>query len=221
MTGLGKIFHRDPKDKKFLLPRRKLDVLPRYRYWRTPDPLDQGNTSSCVGHAGWHWLRASPVINKPNFKAFDLYRLAQEQDEPPTTDIDGGATTHGLMKALIKLGLISDYQWAFEVDIIIGHLLAVGPVVAGTNWHLGMLNPDRQGFIHVDGPNYGGHEWLLHGVNLDRRCSDGSTGALRGMNSYGPNWGDKGHMWISIKSMKKLMKAHGDATTATEIRKFR
>jgi len=148
--------------------------------------------------------------------------MAQDNDEWPGREPDyEGSSTRGLMKALIKLGLVSDYQWAKDAETLVANILARGPILAGTNWHRDMFTPDREGFLHPEGPVDGGHEWIAHGANRNKPCPDGSKGACRMMNSWGPKWNGDGHGWLSFKDLDFLIKSRGEAVTATEIKKWK
>lgn len=185
-----------------------------YRYYYNGVRLDQGMSSACVGHGWTHWLTSSPIIQKArpwqDF-AFDVYRTAQINDEwegeEPTyygTSVRAGA------KVLQAQGFITDYRWAFTADEILRAVLDIGPVVVGTVWTDGMFVPYPSGEIKPEGPEAGGHCYLIDGGNaLTRR--------VRILNSWG-NWGNKGRAWMSMASLEYLMGLDGEAAIATEVK---
>jgi C1A family cysteine protease len=91
-------------------------------------------------------------------------------------------------------------------------------MVVGTDWHEGMLETDRHGFVHAAGFGVGGHAFVLKGANTRKRCPDGSLGAYRIANSWGTRWGDGGYAWLSIKDMRMLLANQGEACTAIELK---
>jgi len=215
-AGQGRLRQWDERNLDHPLP--KIDAPRRRTMWWAGKILDQGNTPHCVGYAGYGWLAAGPVVNVPDFTPDELYRMAQDHDEWPGHDYEGTSTL-GLMKALLAKGYIWGYQWAFDAETLVNWILMKGPVVVGTNCFEHMANPDADGFMSPTGKDYGGHEYRIVGADRDKRCPDGTTGAVRMANSYGPNWGDNGRGWISFKDMDFLIKKDGEAVTAPEIKR--
>jgi hypothetical protein len=147
-----------------------------------------------------------------------LYRECQLVDEWPGEDYDG-TSVRALFKVLQRVGIVSEYRWAFECEAVIDHVLMHGPVVMGTSWHNDMFDPDRWGYIQPTGEIMGGHAWLIIGAARDRKNPDGSKGAVRMVNSWGPNWGrQQGRAWITFEHLDHLIKDYGEACTATELR---
>lgn len=216
--GLGRIYSPDDRDKGHLIPRRAVQQLPVRKTWRTTLVLDQGNTPECVGNAGFGYLVAGPVSNKPTFNAHYLYLQAQENDEWPGNDYEG-SSTRGLFKALQDMGYVNGYQWAFDVEPVIAHVLTVGPVCVGTDWYAGMSEPDAKGFLNTTGPVQGGHEWLLVGGDREKHATDGTVGTFRMVNSWGRGWNQNGRGWVSFATLDRLIKQQGEACTAKELLK--
>lgn len=214
--GFGRRFSPDERDQNHLIPRRAIQQLPLRKTWSGAKVLDQGNTPQCVGYAGWGWLAGGPILNKPPFTPTDLYREAQKDDEWPGDDYDG-SSTRGLFKALTRLGFVSGYQWAFDVEPLIAHVLTVGPVCVGTDWFAGMTEPDAKGFLNTTGPIQGGHEWRVVGADREKRATDGTTGAFRMVNSWGRGWGKNGRAYVSFATVDRLIKRNGEACTAKEV----
>lgn len=215
LIGLGRLASLDERDRQFLLPRRA--SVRTFQSWLAPGPvLDQGATSQCVAYSGGKYLLAHPVVNRLPDLA-QLYRECQQTDEWPGEDYDG-TSVRALMKVLQRRGLISEYRWAFDVPTLTGTLLDRGPVVMGTTWTMDMFMPDRHGYIFPTGETVGGHAYILVACNMTRKNPDGSVGAVRMINSWGPGWGQSGRAWITLNSVKQLLDDWGEAAMATELR---
>lgn len=219
MSGLGRLVAKDENDSRYLMPRRSSSSVTS-RYWSTPAAYDQGATSQCVAYAGVRYLESSPVRNYP-IGFHTLYKECQTLDEWPGENYDG-TSVRALFKAFQRRGLVSEYRWAFEVGPVIDHLLLVGPVVMGTVWTDSMANLGGNGFLTVDADlahEQSGHAWCLIGANRRYRNPNGSFGAARAVNSWGPNWGPhKGRFWVSFSDLDRLIKADGEAAVATEVK---
>lgn len=217
LAGLGRLVQKDKRNLEHPMPTIDVPKNLRRRIWNAGQVLDQGDTPQCVGYAGWGWLSGGPVVNQPKFSPTDLYHWAQDEDEWPGSDYEGSSTL-GLMKALQKKGYVGEYIWATDVETLVSWILTKGPVVVGTNWYMDMFTPDSQGFIEPAGDMAGGHEWRIIGADRDRKCYDGTKGALRMVNSWGRSWHENGRAWISFGDLDKLLKEDGEAVTATEIK---
>ena len=215
--GLGRRFAPDERDQLFEV--RKLGIVsPRpskrtYRYWNDSGAwLDQGSTSSCVGHAWAHYIEDGPITHAGTVDPFIIYQLAQKLDEWPGADYDG-TSVRGGARAVHDGGWIEGvYAWAFTVEDIVQALLEVGPVVVGTDWYSGMTEPDEEGFLSMEGALEGGHAYLLNGVNVQKK-------ALRMKNSWGREWGDEGRAWISFETFAELLRRNGEACLSTELKR--
>lgn len=214
--GFGRRYSPDERDCNHLIPRRAVERLPIRKTWTCGPVLDQGDTPQCVGYAGWGWLAGGPICNKPPFTPTDLYNEARKDDEWLGEDYDG-SSTRGLFKALTRMGFVSGYQWAFDVEPLIGHVLTVGPVCVGTDWFAGMTQPDKQGFLNTTGHVQGGHEWRIIGADREKHATDGTVGAFRMVNSWSKSWGQSGRAWVSFQTVDRLIKAQGESCTAKEV----
>lgn len=225
--GLGRLVMPDPRDRNFLMrlvmrPRR----LPDDKVW-TPGPvLDQGQTSSCVGH-GWYgyWLSA-PVIEKPDdthqvpdASAIEIYQAAQLIDGIPLPH-DGSSVRAGAQVLADPQGPLSrggkapitTYVWAQNADDVKHWVLGNGPVVVGTSWTEAMFQPDAKGFIRPTGAAEGGHCWLIIGYHT-------SLDAFVMRNSWGESWSEveglPGCAYISRTALNGLLRDQGEACAAT------
>lgn len=216
--SIGRLIATDPRDSSYPLQTRGNPSSHRKFWWMGKDVLDQGALPHCVAYSGLKYLQAGPVTNEFDYATKELYDMCQAVDEWPGTDYDG-TSVRACFKTLKRMGYIKEYRWAYDVQTIVTQLLTVGPVVMGTNWNLDMFSLDKQGFISYSGPNYGGHAYILCGVDTKKRCPDGSIGAFRMLNSWGRSWGQNGRAWISFSDMNELLKAYGEACVAIEIKK--
>lgn len=212
LRAFGRHYLPDKRDREFLFQAEK---TPRVRrYW--DDTLwwgDQGKTPMCVGYAWAHWLTCRPAVYY--LDPAGIYDFAQRIDEREGTDYDGTSVRAGA-KALRRLGLITSYHWATNLDDLINGILTVGPVVVGTNWYEYMTKVDKRGFIHPRGRLLGGHAYLISGVNVPAK-------KFRIKNSWGRGWGaikrrypGPGRAVISFDDMELLLKRRGEACIAIQ-----
>lgn len=209
--GLGRWVAPDERDESFPLRQLFDDVsLPRYKYWRTGPVLDQGNTSSCVGHSWRQFLSSSPMMTRTGPDAYSIYRECQDlYDEWPGAEPDYyGTSVRAGAKCLTARGHLMSYLWSWDADEIMRFVLTKGSVILGTDWHRAMFTPDAGGFIRPEGPVEGGHAYLVSGANRER-------GVFRITNSWGTEWGQEGRAWLSGEDLQKLMDG-GEACTAVE-----
>lgn len=218
LIGLGRLISKDDRDQKHLLPRRAAQAAGvETRHWYLPPSIDQGPTSSCVGHGWAHKILAGPVTNKLPISPFDLYRQCQDVDEWPGSESDPpqyeGSSVRAGAKVLQRMGLIGGYKWAPNATVAFEHVLTTSPVVVGTSWHEGMANPDQKtGLMTLTGGNLGGHCYLIGGATRQR------GGMFRILNSYGRGWAKNGRAWISVKDMDVLIKDDGEACVDLEVK---
>lgn len=203
MTQFGRITQFDERSRSF--PIRSLlhpAVKPRNHTWTCRPHLDQGQTSSCVGHGWAHEIAAVPVIDAvTEALALDIYQQAQTID-----GFDGphdGTSVLAGAKTVAKLGYMGEYRWAFGLDDLVLALGWAGPAVLGLAWHDGMMTPNS-GMIRPTGPVVGGHCVLAVGVSpIDRM--------IRIHNSWGRTWGAGGDAMITFDDMATLLGEQGEA----------
>jgi hypothetical protein len=144
-----------------------------------------------------------------NSYADALYYDCQKVDEWPGENYEGTSVRAGA-KVLQARNLLGSYQWAYSVDTVVQTLLELGPVVMGTTWYQGMSYPDpTTRMVEPTGSNQGGHAYVLNGVSLDQEF-------VRLKNSWGLDWGFKGHARMSFETLESLLEDDGEACLAVE-----
>lgn len=212
-TKFGRLYAPDPRDAQFPLKRPRF-VFPRTeRMWQTAVVVqNQGEEPACVGFSGYHFLTAAPYMERIGRNLptpMHLYKLSQQFDEWAGEDYEG-SSVRGLMKALVSLNIISEYRWALDASTFRSHLLHRGPLNVGTDWFSEMSQPRSDGFLVPRGEYEGGHAWLVIGYSKKRD-------AYRMLNSWGPDWGQKGRAWIDAQTMEHLIFGmNGEAASAIE-----
>lgn len=218
--GLGRRYDPDDRDGNYLLsdhiPRTL--AMPRTKYWMyAQQPLDQGREGTCVGHGWKHCLMAGPIKQtKPSTypTAITIYLEACKVDpwqENDNGDLQFGTSVRAGAKALHSRGLISEYAWAWDLRTCIDYLLIRGPVVIGVNFYEQMRRTDKQGFMRVGGDLLGGHCMLLLGVNENDRV-------VRGLNSWGRDFGQNGRFWMDYPTLDRLIGEFGEICAPVEAR---
>jgi len=226
--GFGRLVPPDrDRDEQFLL-RRALAApgtpLPTQKSWGiAPRALDQGSTGTCVGHAWRNFLRCAPVqAERTGPSPFDVYRRAVLLDEWPANDneaglpdgdgrLDDGTSVRAGAKAVMELGHLQSYLWAFALQPAIEWVLTKGPIVLGTIWWSSFARPDAEGIVKITptAKNIGGHAYLWRGVDTKR-------GLARCVNSWGDSWGRSGEFYVPLRDLERLIADDGEACTAIQ-----
>lgn len=206
-VALGRRVNHDPRSRAFLAYRASERVPVLHRRWSPV--LHQGNLGACTGFAAAHVINMWPLhrpgtafLGAPNARA--IYSEATKIDPfegawPPS---DTGSDGLSVCKVLKRLGLITDYRWAFGFEHTLD-ALQLGPVLIGTTWHEGMFKPDSKGYVRPDGNPAGGHEYVLMG--------DDTKGKLTFLNSWGKAWGKLGRFHMDYDAFRALLADYGDA----------
>lgn len=227
--GLGRL--HAPDDRDCLYPLQlvldRLSPVRRTRPWRRPRVLDQGQTSTCVGH-GWRgWFESEPTIHGPEDgpDAFAIYRRAVLLDDfasndgdatAPQDQLQSGSTVRAGAQAMQERGLIGSYVWATNARQIADFVTreAGSPVVVGTNWYESMFSPDSAGRIRIAGPIAGGHCWYV--LWWDGRHFWGVTSWGQ---SFGVTDGDGigGVFKLTAQQLGRLLRESGEACCGVEL----
>lgn len=205
--SFGRAFIADSRDYKYRRTKRKGGR--KSRIWDTGIWIgDQGVDPFCVGYAYSHWLHSYPIRQFLNPDG--IYRIAQFLDEWEGENYEGTSVRAGA-KVLSQLGFISRYEWAKSSVSLQNALFTVGPVVVGTNWYEGMMEPDENNTIDVTGDIVGGHAYLLYSVNL-------KTQKYGVKNSWSSDWGENGKCTISFEDFNRLIGEDGEICVLRESR---
>lgn len=216
MPAFGRLPAKDRRDAlypmRLALPPTPTPKLITSKMWTAArrDPLDQGQQPACVGFAWRHWLDVAPVMSATiGPDGLTLYQEARARDEWPGEDYEG-TSVRGGAKAMQDRAHLAAYVWASSVADVRDWILLHGPVVLGTDWYDGMMEPGiKTGIIRAEGSVVGGHAYLAIGYSSSRK-------AFRILNSWGPAWGQHGRAWLPETDMAKLLVNQGEACAATE-----
>lgn len=176
--------------------------------------FDQGKVGSCTANAALGCLATAPFghpgVQFTEADALALYELETRLDDrqlpgqyPPD---DTGSSGPWSMMALEQQGRIASWVHTRDTHTAL-RLLTRGPVSFGAPWFRSMLTPDATGTIRIDEATdvVGGHQVCLVG-------NDAQNQRVRIRNSWGPQWADQGHAWLSWTDLDLLMHRGGDVT---------
>jgi hypothetical protein len=114
---------------------------------------------------------------------------------------DTGSNGLAGCKASQEFGEGGEYRWFTNgTDEIVQAIMEGWCVSVGTAWENNMFNIDSRGVIHRGGGVAGGHQWTLHGYNVDHDY-------LRGICW----WGSFKTFFIARSDVEDLLADHGDA----------
>lgn len=227
--NLGRIFKADPRDRLFgmasVLPPAGTD-LPTRRSWRFPyKVLDQGGTSTCVGHAWKYFLMCAPLCSnaKRPPSPLEVYDYAIDNDDFHGNELNVdpgrtfGTTVRAGAEALVKkYGLVKQYLFARNFGEVVTQLRANGGVVFGSNWKQSMWDTDKEGIARIrpNSPDVGGHAYFLRKIDMHRSLAWGPQ-------SWGEKDGLNGHYGYPLEDLEKLFNEDGEACVAVEQRAVR
>ena len=175
----------------------------RAMFWGIGPILDQGETPECCGFAWAAWSNAAPVENDyGNSDARAIYRECKAIDG---TSLPGSTVRSGA-KAMKARGRLRAYAFG-TLDDARRFILTQGPVVFGTWWYEGMMEPDERGVIHATGEVLDGHAYLIYGFE---------PGWWHIQQSW-DGWGAHGCARISEADMRLVFGFDGEACAAVEL----
>lgn len=207
---LGRHVEHDERSRSFAFaapqPMPVRDVV-----WRRLVPAyDQGNLGSCTANALCGALSTRPYRHRfvsQHRTIIPVYSEATRLDTfpgdyPPN---DTGSSGLAVAKAALRRGWISRYEHVFAFDALLQALM-VGPVIVGTDWHVGMFNAEPDGRVRPIGNTAGGHEYQAFGVDATER-------RIWFFNSWGTGWGvGGGRFYMTFADFVDLLSNQGDAT---------
>ncbi len=211
MPAFGRLDAVDDRDHLHRMALAVGQVTRTDMHWITGPVLDQNGWPHCVAYSAKQFLQTTPRRTlglEPN--PTTMYHEAQRIDEWPGEDYAGTSVRAGA-KVLQERGHISEYIWAFDVETVRGYVLMRGPVMLGTLWYDGMMQPDKNGWVYRTGNMVGGHAYLACGYSSKRN-------AFRCVNSWGLHWGQRGKFWLHRDELAALMQQGGEACSAIEKR---
>jgi hypothetical protein len=186
------------------------------RRWQTPERYDQGDTPRCVDFGTCTMMSAYHLANtgsRIRYRPGYLYRWAVRHDG--IEGDPGGTTSRAGLDYTRKLGLIPvhrrdprnrilTYRWARNITELVAALYHVGCVCVGTNWRLGMSDPDGQEMT-LRGRNEGGHFYVLDELDMAR-------GIVWMTQTWGLSWPDpnlpadfQGRAFIRLENLEQLV----------------
>jgi hypothetical protein len=112
---------------------------------------------------------------------------------------------------MVEMGYMREYRWAFSLEDILKTVSYRGPIVMGTDWYEGMMEPDSEGYIRPTGGVIGGHAWLIKAVSVPRK-------RVTVHNSWGIGWGRYGDAYLTWDDLNFLRRG-GEACVPVGRRK--
>ena len=203
----------DERSRRFGIAEVSPDKTPRSYSWNGSVVLDQGSEGACVGFGWSHELIARPMVvpGITNATAREVYLAAQRVDEWDGEDYEGTSVLAGA-KVVQSLGHMRAYRWGFSLTDLIMGIGYTGPAVMGLNWYTGMFEPDSSGYIRATGSIEGGHCICAYSVNIRK-------GRIGFVNSWGTDWGQGGHCWMTFEDVDRLLHEQGEQCFPVERQK--
>jgi hypothetical protein len=136
-----------------------------------------------------------------------LYSDATRLDKVPGVypPDDTGSSGLAAAKAAHKRGWLKAYHHAFSLAQALSSLTR-GPGMMGVNWYDSFdmpVGPKAELTISPDASVRGGHELEVSEIHVDTRM-------IRGPNSWGEQWGDRGFWSMSWATFERLLSEQGD-----------
>lgn len=174
----------------------------------TETPLDQLDTSHCIGDGFAQWGNTLPIDDHYTQADADaIYYEAKILDKQPGQE--NGSTVRSGARAMQNRKRLSVYAFAANIDEVIAWLQTKGPVVFGTDWDRPMFTPDDTGYVYPNGDVQGGHCYLAVGYLP-------SENAILFLNSWG-DWALNGYFKMKISDVVSLFSRKGEACASVEL----
>jgi hypothetical protein len=220
---LGRLLNHDPASRSYAVggPTPAVTRV-SVRHTRRVPVFDQGGRGSCTGNATVGACGTSPFYEAiapaveatlDEALAVKVYAKATTLDNvagtyPPD---DTGSSGLAAAKAAQKLGLLSGYLHAFNLDAALDALVT-GPVITGVNWWDSFDDPTKDGELAIapGAQIRGGHEFVVDELDVERQ-------RVWMTNSWSDSWGIKGRAWMTWATWGQLLADDGDATILVPI----
>lgn len=229
--GLGRVYAPDPRDRRFALTADRLREIPRaiepglrrrVLPWKRGPVLDQGQTSECTVFAAAAFLQCAPTLHRKGLtwarqQFTDYYNEARRRDEWEGEAYEG-TSFRAVMKVLVEAGLISEYLWPENEDVVREYLYTRGTLGFGKDWFYSMFFPGAKGaYVEPEGFAVGGHETVVRWYYHSKHYKYPDTYEL--INSWGEGWGDKGLFRMKADVFRYLwLQLNGDLCSPIEAR---
>jgi hypothetical protein len=182
---------------------------------------NQGREGACVEFGITHELGAQPVVVPRATLALirrehRIYWPAQESDPwpggeyPGATPRYGGTSLLSGIKVAQAMGFFDAYKWAFSIDEGIAGVVHTGPAVIAISLTEGLANARPDGLALDEGSVLGGHCLAWTGVQFGRRFSDGKRDVAVLPQSWGPDVGDHGRIYVPLADLERRLKDDGE-----------
>lgn len=220
----GRIKNHDPKSREWPAL-RSLEKHRRVAHRIYGPRLNQKRVGACVLFTAAEAVNSITLHRKgrrlaTTDSAFDWYARTTADDPYPGTwtwDGPGTATGRGQdtgtdMNSAAKIlradGEISEWRHCFSFEQFLAELQH-GVVAVGMDWDRSMFEVDKDGFVHPDGHNVGGHEILFRADNPDKEWAEFRN---HWRNEDGSWWGLNGYGRMTYSDLRAKLDAGGDAT---------
>jgi hypothetical protein len=196
----GRVLEQDPKSLGHPAPKAPVHSI----RWAHHGPVfDQGQTRTCCSMAITQAFNTLPLFKPPPQevgRALSLHGRTTRLDdylENEWPEFNQGSSVLAAAKAAQEAGWITTYTWAFGLDHF-KQAIQTGPLVMGTPWFTGMLEPVLEGAVRAVGEVEFWHAWVAVGYDAKRRWTIG-------LNSWGEEWADGGFFYVKDDSMEILL----------------
>lgn len=208
---LGRHVEHDPRSKAYGVVAGAKSKPKSVDHRRHCAAFNQGELGSCTGNAMAGALMTGtlfvPGRELSEEHAVLLYAHATALDDisgtfPPE---DTGSSGIAVAKAAVKAGYLYAYRHAFGLDQAL-LALSRGPVIVGVGWYSSFDEPLGNAAELRVAPGAtlrGGHEVELLGLDIEHRM-------VKGINSWGEEWGADGRFCWSFDTFERLLREDGD-----------
>jgi len=191
---------------------------PVSREWSSVKALNQGKEGCCVSMGLAHELMTPACSLDPDTTNLpwcvnNIYYPAQDIDPFPGSARPGaspcyeGTTLDAGLTVLKNKGLISGWRNAEDINDLLRSWSYYRPPVFALRWLSGMSRPDRTGRVRYIGKQEGGH--CLCGASIEISRWWFSSTKLWLQQSWGPDHGKNGRVWISIADLELAINDNG------------